>query len=132
MRMPRSNQQNKTTIMKSCIQILSILALASSLSFGEDTPAPKKGGHAPDPAKMFGKVDSDSSGSISLEEFKASPRGTKMGDKADAAFKKLDTDGKDGISLDEFKAGAHKGGKGGKPAEGGKKKGGKKKDAPAQ
>ena len=118
--------------MKSCIQILSITALAASLTFGEETPVPKKDGRAPDPAKMFGKVDSDSSGSISLEEFKASPRGTKMGDKADAVFKKLDADGKDGISLEEFKAGAHKGGKGGKPPEGGKKKGGKKKDAAAE
>jgi hypothetical protein len=66
--MSRTNQQNKITIMKSCIQILSITALAASLSFGEEAPKGPKGG---DPAKAFAKVDSDSSGSISLGEFKS-------------------------------------------------------------
>lgn len=112
--------------MKTCIQILSIAALATSFAFAEEVPeTKKKGGKGHDPAKMFAKVDKDSSGSISLEEFKASPRGTRLGDRADAVYKKLDTDGKDGISLEEFKAGAAKGGKGGKKKGG---KGGKKKD----
>lgn len=102
--------------MKSCIQILGIVALATSLSFGEDeAPKEKK---APAPEKAFKKLDADNNGSLSLDEYKASPMGTKAGDKAEAKFKKLDANSDGSVSLDEFKA-----------ASGGKAKGeGKKKD----
>ncbi len=105
--------------MKTCIQTLGILALAASLSYAED--APKKGDKkAPDPAKMFAKLDTNSDGSLSLEEFKASPRGKKDEAKAAEIFAKMDADSKDGVSLEEFKAFVPEKGKGhGK----GKKKG---------
>ncbi len=103
--------------MKTCIQILTIAALATSLSFGAEGKEGKKGG---DPAKAFAKCDANSDGSISLEEFKASPKGTKLADKADAVFAKMDADGNGSLSAEEFATPPAKGGKAGK----GKKKGG--------
>jgi Ca2+-binding EF-hand superfamily protein len=102
--------------MKSSIQILGIIALATSLSFGEDkSPKEKK---APNPEKAFKKLDTDNNGSLSLEEYKASPMGTRAGEKAEPKFKKLDTDGNGSVNLDEFKAGST----GGKAKGGGKGK----------
>lgn len=111
--------------MKSCIQILGIIALATSLSFGEDqAPKEKKN---PDPEKTFKKFDTDANGSLSLEEYKASPMGTRAGDKAAPKFKKLDTDGNGSVNLDEFKAGST----GGKAKGADKPKKEKKEDAGA-
>jgi len=104
--------------MKSCIQILSIVAVATSLSFGQEEAAKeKKGGN---PEETFKKLDTDNNGSLSLEEYKASPMGKKQGEGAEAKFTALDTDKSGGLSLDEFKAGASK-----KKGEG-KKKGAEK------
>jgi Ca2+-binding EF-hand superfamily protein len=111
--------------MKNSIQILSIIALATSLSFGEDKgPNEKK---TPDPEKTFKKLDTDNNGSLSLEEYKASPMGTKAGDKAEPKFKKLDADGNGSVNLDEFKASST----GGKAKGEGKPKKEKKEDAGA-
>lgn len=101
--------------MKRSIQILSIIAVATSLSFGEEeAPKEKKGGNH---EETFKKIDKDGNGSISLDEYKASPMGTKAGDKAEAKFKKLDANSDGSLSLDEFKAGS-----GGKAKGEGKKK----------
>jgi hypothetical protein len=89
--------------MKTCIQLLGILALATSLSYGQDTP--KKGDKkAPAPAKVFKKLDANTDGAVSLEEFKASPRAQKNPAKAEEIFKKIDTDSSGAINLEEFKA----------------------------
>ena len=93
--------------MKNCIQILSVVAVATSLSFGEEeAPKEKK---AFNPEAAFKKIDTDGNGSLSLDEFKASPQGQKLAKKAEARFKKLDADSNGSLSLDEFKAGASKG-----------------------
>ena len=42
-----------------------------------------------DPAEAFKKMDTNADASVTLEEFKASPRWKKNADKADEAFKKL-------------------------------------------
>lgn len=111
--------------MKISIQILGIIALATSLSFGEDqAPKEKK---TPDPEKTFNKLDTDANGSLSLEEYKASPMGTRAGAKAAPKFKKLDTDGNGSVNLDEFKAGST----GGKAKGADKPKKEKKEDAGA-
>lgn len=116
--------QNQTKNMKTCIQTLGILAIAASLSFAEDEAPKGKKGHNPE--QMFKKIDSDSSGSLSLEEFKESPMGKKAGDKAENRFKALDTDSNGSVTSEELMAGRKaKGGKAGKPGKG------KKKDADA-
>lgn len=89
--------------MKISIPTLAIMAIATSLSFGQEAPK-KEGKQPPDPEKIFKKLDSNSDGSVSLDEFKASPRGQKNPEKAGEIFKKLDTDSSGGISLEEFKA----------------------------
>ncbi len=97
--------------MKNYLKALGIMVLASSLSYGEEAPE-KAAKPKPDPEKMFKKLDADSSGSISLDEFKASPRGQKDPVKAEEAYKKMDADSKDGVSLEEFKAAGPAPGKG--------------------
>ena len=99
-----------------------ILAIAASFSYGEEAPAkPDKPKH-PNPEEMFKKLDTNSDGSISLEEFKASPKAQKDPAKAEERFKKMDADSNGSVSLEEFKAAG--------PPPGGKKK--KKDGAAAQ
>jgi hypothetical protein len=109
--------------MKTCIQTFGILAIAASLSYGEDAPAKPDKAKRPNPEAMFKKLDTSGDGSLSLDEVKASPKGQKDPAKAEGHFKKMDGDSSGGVSLDEFKAaGPPKGdGKGGK--HGKKKKG---------
>lgn len=67
--------------------------------------AGKPGGDRPNPDAIFKTMDiNPEDGSVSLEEFQASPMGKRLGDKAEGVFEKLDTDGTPGISLEEFKA----------------------------
>ena len=107
--------------MKACIQTLSIMAIAASLSFGQDAPkGPKGEGKRPDPEKVFKKLDTDGNGTVSLKEFKASPRGQKDEAKAEQIFKKIDADSDGELTLKEFKAPRPEHGQ----RKGGKKKGG--------
>lgn len=89
--------------MKAIFTILSVLALASfTLNAAEgDKKAPAKKG---DPAKAFAKLDANSDGSLSKEEFLASPQAKKDTEKAEKAFgaKDKDKDGK--LSKEEFTA----------------------------
>lgn len=121
--------------MKTTITLLSALALATSLSFGQDQPdGPQKGprgpggpGQRPNPEEMFKKLDTNNDGTVSLDEFKASPIGQKDAAKAEELFKKLDANADGGVTLEELKTnrpprhggpgkgGPGKGGKGGPP-----------------
>ena len=117
------------------------LALVAGVAMAAEGDKPKKGeGKKPggdvDPAKraemILGKLDTDKSGSISKEEFAASPMAKRaQGDqeKIDAAFGRMDKDGDGSITQAELAAmpargGGKKPGGEGKPGEGGKKKGG--------
>jgi len=59
-----------------------------------------------DPATAFAKIDANSDGSMTKEEFVASPRGQKDPEKAAKKFTKMDADANGSVSLDEFKANA--------------------------
>ena len=96
--------------MKILTCILTALALGATLATAAEKPAKgerKKG----DPEAMFRKLDADSNGAVSLEEFKASPRARKDPAKADDAFKKRDANNDGSLSLDELKARGQKGGR---------------------
>lgn len=88
--------------MKAITTILSVLALASFVNAAEGDA--KKEKPKMDPAKAFAKLDANSDGSLSKEEFMASPQAKKDAAKAEKAFggKDKDKDGK--ISKEEFTA----------------------------
>jgi len=104
------DQPNQTTIMKNYIYTVSALAIASSMAFAQEKPKGPAGpggpgkGERPPPEAIFKKLDTNGDGAISLEEFKASPRGKMDPTKAEEIFKKIDTNGDGSLSLEEFKA----------------------------
>ena len=114
--------------MKSIITTFGVLALAASLSIAEDKPAggrpggpggPGGEGKRPNPEEIFKKLDANSDGAISLDEFKAGPRAQQDPAKAEEIFKKIDADSNGSVSLEEFKAHRPPHGPGeGKPGEG--------------
>lgn len=59
---------------------------------------------APDPARIFARKDSNSDGTLSLDEYKAGLKDKAL-ENADKRFKKIDNNGDGRLSLDEFKAG---------------------------
>jgi EF-hand domain pair len=121
--------------MKTTLSIIGCLAIATSITCAQDAPkGPKKPGKDhPAPEEIFKKLDADSSGSVSLDEFKASARAKENPEKAEEIFKKIDKDGNGELSLEEFKShrpphkpgegGPGKPGKPGGPGKPGKPKG---------
>ena len=118
--------------MKKLITTLGVLALATTITIAKEKPEggrPGKpggpDGNRPKPEDVFKKLDANSDGAISLDEFKAGPRAQQDPAKAEEIFKKIDKDGNGSLSLDEFKA--HRpphGPGGGKPPGGGRPPGG--------
>jgi hypothetical protein len=113
-----------TKTMKKLTTVFTLLAVSSMLALAEDAAAPKagdqKGGRrgGGNPEEFFKKLDTNSDGNISLDEFKASPRGQKDSAQAEEHFKKLDANGDGKVTLEELKAGHGPGGRGGKPKDG--------------
>ena len=81
-----------------------LLMLALCLGFSAPVMAADKP-KAADPEAMFKKMDKNSDGKVSKEEFSAK---AKDAAKADKAFAKLDKDGDGSLTLEEFKARAKK------------------------
>jgi hypothetical protein len=91
--------------MKLLTSFAAVLALCVSVN-AADEKKPAAAGAKPkaDPAVAFGKLDKDSSKSLSKEEFLASPAAKKDAAKAEAAFGKKDKDANGSLSLEEFSA----------------------------
>ncbi|QTN32627.1 EF-hand domain-containing protein [Akkermansiaceae bacterium] len=108
--------------MKTYLHIIGAMAIATSLTCAQDGPkGPKKPGKGrPNPEAIFKKLDADGSGAVSLDEFKAGPRGKENPEKAEEIFKKIDKDGNGELSLEEFKSHRppHKGGPGKRGGDG--------------
>lgn len=83
--------------MKTLTSTLAVLAL--SVAFATAADAEKKKGN---PEQAFKKIDANSDNSVTLEEFKNSPRGKKDAAKAEEFFKKKDKDNDGKLSLEEF------------------------------
>jgi len=88
--------------MKAITTILSVLAMASIVNAAEGDA--KKEKPKMDPEKAFAKLDANSDGSITKEEWMASPQAKKDAAKAEKAFggKDKDADGK--VTKAEFTA----------------------------
>lgn len=83
------------------------LALAFAAAFALLLPAlAEEGADKPksDPTKSFAKLDANSDGAVTKQEFLASPKAQKDPEKAAKKFGKMDTDANGSLSLDEFKA----------------------------
>lgn len=108
--------------MKTCIYTLSAMVIAASLSLAQDGPDGPGKGKRPNPEEIFKKLDADADGSVTLDEFKKSPKGQKDEAKAEEIYKKVDANSDGSVTLEEFKAHRpphHPGG----PGKGGKRKG---------
>jgi Ca2+-binding EF-hand superfamily protein len=90
--------------MKSITSILAILALAATVNAAEGAKKPdagkKKG--PPNPEQMMKTLDKDGNGSISKEEFLASPGAKKDAAKAEERFGKMDKNKDGSLSKEEI------------------------------
>jgi len=87
------------------IYLATLLAFTVASAYAGPDDKPKGPGGdkpRPDPAAMFAKVDTNSDGKISLEEFLASPRGKKDPVKAEEAFKRMDKDSDGSLTPEEM------------------------------
>jgi len=104
--------------MKTPIAILSAFALAVPFASAEQGEKGKPEGKRPNPKEHFEKMDADDSGTVSLEEFKSTPRAKENPEKAEEIFKKMDADTSGDITFAEMIE-AHKkrkeGGEGDRP-----------------
>ena len=91
--------------MKSITSILAILALAATVNAAEgDAKKPEAGKKKgpPNPEQMMKTLDKDGSGSISKEEFLASPGAKKDAAKAEERFGKMDKNKDGSLSKEEI------------------------------
>ena len=103
----RPMEPTKPNNMKPFVTTLSVLAIATTLSFAQDKPAgPPPGEHKqrPAPEEIFKKLDTNHDGVLSLDEFKAGPMGKRDPAKAEEIYKKMDTKNDGKVTLEEFKA----------------------------
>src|SRR4051794_3771111 len=82
--------------------LLGIFVLGMGLSPALAAPDAKK----KDPAQAFSKLDSNSDGSLTLEEMKG--KGKKDAAKIEKKFKKMDANGDGKVTLAEMKSGGKK------------------------
>jgi Ca2+-binding EF-hand superfamily protein len=89
--------------MKNIItSIMAVAALSFTAVAADDAKKVEK--KAPNPEAMLKKLDTNSDGSVSLEEFKAGPAGKKDAAKAEEIFKKKDKDSDGKLTKEELAA----------------------------
>lgn len=89
--------------MKAITILLALLAIAAVTVNAEDAKKPEAGAKKkPSPEEMFKKLDKDANGSVSKEEFLASPAAKKDEAKATERFTKLDKNADGSLSKEEF------------------------------
>lgn len=101
--MPSNDQINPNTRMKLLITILSTMTVALSASFAE-TPASATSSQHPKTKteEFFKKLDTDSDGALSAEEFKTGLSAKTNSAAVEEYFNKLDTNGDGNVSLAEY------------------------------
>jgi hypothetical protein len=108
--------QNKYHIVMKLILTLTALFVSASLATAADEP--KKGeGKRPSPEEFFKKLDTNSDGSVSKDEYLASPRAKQDPAKGAENFGKMDKDSDGKLTKEEFAAMAKGKGDKGKKAE---------------
>jgi Ca2+-binding EF-hand superfamily protein len=102
----RNIKPKTNSSMKKLTTILAALALGTSFSFAADEKPAAAAGDKPkrNPEEMFKKLDKDSDGKVTLEEFKESPMAKRDGAKPEEMFSKRDKNGDKSLSLEEFSA----------------------------
>lgn len=91
--------------MKAITSILAILAIAATVNAADDAKKPAAEGakkKAMDPAAMLKKLDTDKNGSVSKDEYMASPNAKKDEAKAAERFGKMDANKDGSLSLEEL------------------------------
>lgn len=91
--------------MKSITSILAILALAATVNAADDAKKPADGAKKKaNPEEAFKRLDKDANGSVSKEEYLASPQAKKDAAKAEKSFTAKDKDANGSLTKEEFTA----------------------------
>ena len=89
--------------MKALTTTLALLAIAGLVNAAEgDAKKPEAGKPKMSPEEMFKKLDKDSNGKVSKEEFLASPGAKKDAAKAEERFGKMDKDKDGSLTVEEM------------------------------
>ena len=109
--LPQNNPRAELTTqqrhieMKALTTTLALLAIAGLVNAAEGDAKKPEGGKKkapPSPEAMLKNLDKDGNGSISKEEFLASPQAKKDSAKAEERFGKMDKDKNGSLSLEEL------------------------------
>ena len=88
--------------MKSIITLLSVVALAATVTAAEGDAKKPEGKGKGDPAAAFAKLDKNGDGKVSKEEYMDSAAAKKDAAKAGESFAKRDKNGDGSLSKEEF------------------------------
>lgn len=120
----KKSNQNTSFAMK-LVLTLTALLMSASLAMAAEGDKPKKPeggkpgeGKRPNPEEIFKKLDANADGSVSKDEFLASPRAKQDPAKAEEHFSHVDKDGDGKLSKEEFVAMAKAKGPGGDRGKG--------------